>query len=107
MAQACTYCEGPADSVDHVHPRAWGGVTGPANEVPACRSCNSRKGTLPAELVGADWRTLRDYLLERGWKPVTRRTGASSAWYSPDPAKGHVFYSRASALRHAAWGGRT
>lgn len=40
----CRYCDGPADSVDHVFPRVKGGLTVEDNLVAACRSCNSRKG---------------------------------------------------------------
>lgn len=46
----CAYCQGRADSVDHVIPRsAWPdgepGVDDPANLVAACTPCNSRKGS--------------------------------------------------------------
>jgi 5-methylcytosine-specific restriction endonuclease McrA len=40
----CRYCGGPANSLDHVLPRARGGLTTEHNLVAACRSCNSRKG---------------------------------------------------------------
>lgn len=33
--------------LDHVYPEALGGTTDPENMVPACRSCNRRKGSKP------------------------------------------------------------
>ena len=46
----CRYCSGPAIEVDHVYPRARGGLTTPANLVAACRACNKAKGLrTPAE----------------------------------------------------------
>lgn len=40
----CHYCGQPADAPDHVVPRALGGEDVRENIVPACRSCNGRKG---------------------------------------------------------------
>lgn len=40
----CRYCGGSADSVDHVFPKAQGGLTVERNLVAACRPCNSMKG---------------------------------------------------------------
>jgi 5-methylcytosine-specific restriction endonuclease McrA len=39
----CQYCDGKADSIDHVVPRSRGGAHAWDNVVAACRSCNSRK----------------------------------------------------------------
>jgi 5-methylcytosine-specific restriction endonuclease McrA len=42
----CYYCGAePAETVDHRKPLARGGSHWPANLVPACGSCNYRKGT--------------------------------------------------------------
>ena len=41
----CSYCAKTADTIDHVWPRSRGGDDHPNNLVPACRSCNSSKGT--------------------------------------------------------------
>ena len=40
----CVYCAAPATTVDHVVPLARGGYEIESNLVPACGSCNSRKG---------------------------------------------------------------
>ena len=39
----CYYCGAAADTLDHRIPICRGGTNLPANLVPACRSCNSRK----------------------------------------------------------------
>ena len=43
QGRACTYCDGVAETVDHVIPLARGGTNYEGNLTPACRSCNSRK----------------------------------------------------------------
>lgn len=40
----CAYCDAPAQSLDHVVPKATGGVTVATNMVPACLGCNRDKG---------------------------------------------------------------
>jgi len=40
----CAYCPAPATTWDHIVPVSQGGRTIPGNIVPACSSCNSRKG---------------------------------------------------------------
>lgn len=40
----CAYCQAPATTWDHIVPVADGGRTQPGNILPACVSCNSRKG---------------------------------------------------------------
>jgi 5-methylcytosine-specific restriction endonuclease McrA len=42
----CRYCGKDYESIDHRIPLARGGSHWPANLVPACMSCNSRKGTM-------------------------------------------------------------
>ncbi|MFM9376542.1 HNH endonuclease [Gordonia sp. VNK21] len=39
----CAYCDGPADTVDHIVPRSVGGPSTYGNQVAACRECNSFK----------------------------------------------------------------
>lgn len=40
----CAYCLGPADTIDHIHPRSKGGKHRWNNVVSACRRCNAIKG---------------------------------------------------------------
>ena len=51
----CRYCEGPANTVDHVIPVERGGSHDPANLVAACSRCNESKGAKSLD----EWR--------RGW----------------------------------------
>lgn len=41
----CSYCPRLADTVDHVLPLVRGGTNWEGNLAPACRSCNSARGT--------------------------------------------------------------
>ena len=38
-------CTVVATTVDHIHPKAWGGTEDPSNLRAACWNCNQRKGT--------------------------------------------------------------
>lgn len=40
----CAYCGDVAESLDHVHPKAQGGLTVARNLAPACLLCNRKKG---------------------------------------------------------------
>lgn len=40
----CWYCGRPAQTLDHIQPRAAGGSDEPRNLIPACQSCNGSKG---------------------------------------------------------------
>ena len=47
----CQYCRAPAESLDHVIPKARGGEHSWENVVACCRRCNIRKGSrLPANV---------------------------------------------------------
>lgn len=48
----CAYCGGVATTRDHIVPVSRGGSNIPTNVVPACLSCNSRKGNRTAEEAG-------------------------------------------------------
>jgi len=42
----CPYCGKPSQDVDHIHPRAKGGVDGMENRVGICKDCNLAKGPI-------------------------------------------------------------
>ena len=42
-AHRCAYCGQPAQSLDHIQPKARGGLTVRQNLVPACLRCNRLK----------------------------------------------------------------
>ena len=48
----CAYCEGPAQTVDHVLPKALGGKSTYENCVAACSKCNSKKGSKTLQEMG-------------------------------------------------------
>lgn len=52
----CAYCAGPADTVDHVHPRSRGGAHAWTNVVAACSRCNHRKADRLLSEIG--WQLL-------------------------------------------------
>lgn len=99
--EACVYCgveAGEEMTVDHVIPKRYGGTDQPSNLVPACRSCNSAKHTLPAAVVGMKPAEIRLWLKARGWVQ-----GDGSAWVSPDRS---CSYTQSVACRVAAFGRR-
>lgn len=55
-AHRCGYCAGPADTVDHVHPRSRGGRHEWTNVVAACARCNHRKADRLLSEIG--WQLL-------------------------------------------------
>jgi 5-methylcytosine-specific restriction endonuclease McrA len=77
----CQYCDGPAESIDHVVPRSRGGLHSWDNVVAACRPCNVRKRdrmltetsmTLrhqPAEPRGTSWLTFALGVVPDTWTP--------------------------------------
>ena len=51
LGDPCSYCGGPADTIDHIEPTVFGGSQGWENLTAACRSCNSRKNANSLLLV--------------------------------------------------------
>lgn len=100
---ACVYCGSEEDmTVDHVIPRRYDGSDQPGNLVAACRSCNSRKGTLPPELVGKTKKEVATWLEERSWIKVPK------GWRRPPGrALGDTVFTTAVACRISAYGHRT
>ncbi len=50
----CVYCQGSAETIDHVHPRSKGGEHAWDNVVAACAKCNHHKGDKTLAELG--WR---------------------------------------------------
>ena len=55
----CAYCQGPADTVDHLLPQSRGGTNSWRNTVAACTRCNNRKAN----------RTPTEAGMSLAWKP--------------------------------------
>jgi 5-methylcytosine-specific restriction endonuclease McrA len=77
----CQYCDGPAESIDHVVPRSRGGGHTWDNVVAACRPCNVRKRDrmlhetsmrlrrLPSAPRGTSWLTFAVGPVPDTWTP--------------------------------------
>ncbi|TYQ10241.1 UNVERIFIED_ORG: 5-methylcytosine-specific restriction endonuclease McrA [Gordonia westfalica J30] len=48
----CAYCDGPADTVDHIVPISQGGPSTFGNQVAACKSCNGFKANRTPRKAG-------------------------------------------------------
>lgn len=67
----CHYCGGPAETWDHVIPRALGGPDQIWNRVPSCQRCNQRKGSITYEnFTGSPY--LPDKCGHAGWNSTQR-----------------------------------
>ncbi|MGC4940777.1 HNH endonuclease [Kribbella sp. DT2] len=60
----CVYCEAQATTLDHIRPRAKGGMDNAANLVPSCSRCNNGRGGKHRRLL-TEWDPVR---VERGRK---------------------------------------
>lgn len=47
LLDPCVYCYAPSNGLDHIRPRATGGLDGWENRAPACAVCDNAKGALP------------------------------------------------------------
>jgi 5-methylcytosine-specific restriction endonuclease McrA len=104
---ACQYCgqEGGSKdlTIDHVVPKARGGLTAWANVVTACRPCNQRKGDRVLARSGLTWpsdrRRPRGCRRARGARScrALRPSGAAGVW-SPHRS-GSVTAPRAARIR--------
>ena len=71
--QSCIYCGNTSESIDHIIPRSFGGVSVTENCVPACLSCNGHK----SDQEVFDW-----YRQQKFYDP--RRAMAIRAWMEGD-----------------------
>lgn len=69
----CLYCGEVSQSIDHIQPLSRGGLSVTENCVPACLSCNGKKG---------DSEVLAWYRRQRFYDP--RRAMALKAWMAGD-----------------------
>lgn len=78
----CQYCDGPAESIDHVVPRSRGGQHVWENVVAACRRCNLRKGSRFLEETGfhLDKRPVAPH--RYGWVYARAGPGMDPLWSS-------------------------
>lgn len=63
----CQYCEGPAETLDHVQPRSRGGGHSWENVVACCRRCNLRKGDRTPHEWGRALRSTPEQPSRFGW----------------------------------------
>lgn len=87
----CQYCSAPAESIDHVIPRAKGGEHTWENVVAACRACNVRKRdrllhetsmtlrSTPRAPHGDGWITVAVGTVPGDWMPYLSSESALSA----------------------------
>lgn len=76
----CQYCDGPADSIDHVIPRSRGGQHTWDNVVACCRRCNVRKGNhLPSE-TGQSPLRVPEAPSRHGWIYASTGFKSDPAW---------------------------
>jgi hypothetical protein len=65
----CVYCGKEGLTIDHVVPRAQGGITSSKNCVTACKSCNSKKADRTPEEAGMPFiykpKTINELLFDR------------------------------------------
>lgn len=69
----CAYCEADATSLDHIIPRHKSGATNRNNLVPACKRCNSNKGSTEIK----NWYLKQDFFTQD-------RMNKIEAWISQD-----------------------
>lgn len=70
QGRGCAFCDGAAETVDHVIPLARGGTNFEGNLIPACRRCNSSR----SDLLIVEWhhggRRRSDYVHRPALRPA-------------------------------------
>ena len=69
----CGYCDDVATSLDHIVPRFKSGSSNRNNLIPACRRCNSNKGSTEVET----WYRQQDFFTQAKMERI-------SSWMSQD-----------------------
>ena len=84
----CQYCDRPAESIDHIHPRSKGGTHEWTNVVACCRRCNTAKGDRlldecslqlrrpPAVPTKYAWVSVAVGSVPEAWSPYLERAAA-------------------------------
>lgn len=70
----CGYCGGKADTVDHIIPKAQGGLHTWKNVAAACKACNGRKGARTPDEAGMPLSTKPFEPVDEGALTVVIRT---------------------------------
>jgi len=78
-AHRCQYCNRPAENIDHVIPKAQGGLHVWENVVASCRRCNTKKGGRTPEQAGL-------VLIQRPRAPRRHSWVLVATGTEPDPA---------------------
>ena len=76
----CGYCAGPADTVDHIHPRSRGGRHEWTNVAAACARCNHRKADRLLSELG--WELLVVPTVPRGSTILAAAAKPHPSWRS-------------------------
>ena len=79
-AHRCVYCAGPADTVDHIHPRSRGGRHEWINVAAACARCNHRKADRLLSEIG--WELLVTPTVPRGSTILVAAMRPHPSWHT-------------------------
>lgn len=84
----CAYCEDFATSLDHIVPRFKSGSSNRNNLIPACRRCNSNKGSSEVE----EWYKRQEFFTQVRMEKI-------KAWMSQEVVD--ICYHQSSVLKPA------
>src|SRR6267142_504623 len=102
--ELCRYCGSGADTKDHIVPKRFGGDDAAENIVPACRTCNCRKNTLPVNVFQLNGHDRSMWLKNRQWlKDGKSWLHQRFSWLDKYGDRHWVRFTKAAALRAAAF----